>query len=682
MFVTGGMRLAALFALSAVLLSGACRKPAETPDLESPAGEKPATDAFVDSPGPMPSSAPVLPPAETRNVDDLTVEELVAAHRRAVGALDDTRRGLNTVGFAYEQPGEQASLFRSLMCDATGRAKLTFTLRPPALRGAPEGATWDGETLWRLSSAGIVRGPRATREVLEGDINPDLAWVVLEMGVTPLHNPLADQFGFEVNREDAWRGHEELYGLTIGPPDDPYMRVVLDRKTHLIQSVERLVYKRVIQRNDLRDYIFDHVLGMNLPGRVLSYSDPMAEEATATWHFAEGTGRRYANQKPDVFARGILPDIQTRMKQPGRLFRVHQHTTIPLNPQHIHAVDLDKDGLMDAVVPAYGIIVAMYNDGKTPLGEWMPLLERSELHRFAASADLDGNGLPDLVVSSHRIRSAVRPEDYMYIIPNLGGRRFEEPKTSASPREPEAMHPCDLNGDGSPDLAIVSAADSKLLVFLGPVYRQPAPNYVQKLNGRGRRIASGDFNGDGRLDLVTTNEASLDLFLQTTAADGSLTFEQTDHPVTEVPYAVVAADFDGDGRVDLAVGSGGDLDTAADPEVVVLKTTATGRFEPMTTLVSGYGVTDLIAADFDEDGDVDLAAACFEDHAVYVWLNNGNSTFGESESYLTDYGPRAMAAADFNGDGHVDLAVVNQYGNSMTLLMNKHGAAETQPANE
>jgi hypothetical protein len=244
------------------------------------------------------------------------------------------------------------------------------------------------------------------------------------------------------------------------------------------------------------------------------------------------------------------------------------------------------------------------------------------------------------------------------------------------------MHPCDLNGDGRADLAIVSAADSKLLVFLGPVYRQLAPNYAQKLNGRGRRIASGDFNGDGRLDLVTTNEASLDLFLQTGDAAGPLMFEQSDHPVTEVPYAVVAADFDGDGRIDVAVGSGGDLDTAADPEVVVLKTTAMGKFEPMTTLVSGYGVTDLVAADFDEDADIDLAASCFEDHAVYIWLNNGNGTFGEPESYLTDYGPRGMAAADFDGDGHVDLAVVNQYGNSMTLLVSKQGATETQPANK
>jgi hypothetical protein len=219
-------------------------------------------------------------------------------------------------------------------------------------------------------------------------------------------------------------------------------------------------------------------------------------------------------------------------------------------------------------------------------------------------------------------------------------------------------------------------------VFLGPVHQQPAPNYLQVLNGRGRRIASGDFSGDGRTDLVTTNEASLDLFVQTGDPTGTLSFQQTDLAVTEVPYAVVAADFDGDGKTDVAVGSGGDLDSAADPEVVILKPSGAGSLERVATLVSGYGVTDLAAADFDEDGDIDLAASCFEDHCVCLWLNNGNGTFGEPERYLTDYGPRGMAAADFNGDGHTDLAVVNQYGNSLTLLASTLGGAQSQPAAE
>lgn len=675
--LTAPAELGALLVISLVFPISGCRKPAEKPTAEPVAPTKQPTEAFVSAPSateappptPPTTTGPVLPPPETRDVDEMSVAKLVAAHRRAVGVLDDTKRGLKTVSFAYEQSGEQASLYRSLMCDATGRAKLTYILTPPTLRGAPEGASFDGQTLWRLSYRGVVRGPRASLQMLKGDVGLDLAWVVLELGVTPLYNPLVDQLGFEINKEEAYRGHAELYGLNIGPPDDPYMRVILDRKTHLIHSIERLVQKRVVQKNELRDYTYDHVLEMNLPKTVLSYSNPLAEEPTATWHLA-GAGRRSNLQKQEVFARGVLPDLRARMGQRGDVFRVHQQTIIPLDPQQIHAVDLDQDGRTDLVIPAYSAVVAMYNDGKTPLGEWMPLLERKELHRYAASADLNGSGRPDLIVSSQRAHAGGVGQDVLYILPNKGGRRFDDPMESKAPREPEQILPCELNGDDTPDLAIVSAGNSKLLVFLGPVYRQPAPNFMKDLNGRGRRVAAGDFNGDGLLDLVTTNEASIDLFTQTTEEGGPLSFKQTNMAVTEVPYAIVSADFDGDGRPDIAVGSGGDLDTAADPEVVVLKPTADGRFEPMTTLVSGLGVTDLAAVDFDEDGDIDLAASCFEDHSVYVWLNNGNGTFGEPESYLTDYGPRGLAAADFDGDGHIDLAVVNEYGNSMTLLVN------------
>lgn len=658
------------FLLIALIGAGGCRKPAETPEKTAPSSptKAPSTATPPDSPSGLPTT-PQLPPPETRNVDELPVEELVAAHRRAVGVLDDTRRGLKTVGFAYVQPGEQASLFRSLTCDATGRGKLTFLLSPPTLRGAPEGASFDGEVLWRVSYRGVVRGPRADLDVLKGDIGPDLAWIVLELGVTPLYNPLADKLGFEINRDDALIGDAASYGLTIGPPDDPYMRVILDRKTHLIQSVERMLNKRVVQRNDLREYVFNHVLEMNLPALIVSYTNPAAEEPTARWELAAKTCRRFALQKQDVYAHGTIANLADRLNQRGELFKVGQHMSIPLNPQHIHAVDIDQDGKMDAVIPAFGAIVALYNDGATPFGAWMPLLERSELHRFAASADLEATGRPDLIVASHRAGTA-NPEDFMYILWNKGNRRFGDPQVSMSPAEPEEIHPCDINGDELPDLAIVSAGNAKLLVFLGPVHRQPAPNFMKDLNGRGRRVTSGDFNGDGLTDLVTTNEASIDVFTQTKDDSGALAFQQTNMAVTEVPYAIVAADFDGDGRPDLAVGSGGDLDTAADPEVVVLKSSMTGTLEPMTTLVSGLGVTDLAAADFDEDGDLDLAASCFEDHCVYIWLNNGNGTFGEPESYLTDYGPRALTAADFTGDGHVDLAVINQYGNSLTLLAN------------
>jgi hypothetical protein len=63
-----------------------------------------------------------------------------------------------------------------------------------------------------------------------------------------------------------------------------------------------------------------------------------------------------------------------------------------------------------------------------------------------------------------------------------------------------------------------------------------------------------------------------------------------------------------------------------------------------------------IAADFNGDGKVDLAAAGLQ---LLVMLNNGDGTFGAPTSYPAGNGPQDLAAGDFNGDGKVDLVVTN-----------------------
>ena len=70
--------------------------------------------------------------------------------------------------------------------------------------------------------------------------------------------------------------------------------------------------------------------------------------------------------------------------------------------------------------------------------------------------------------------------------------------------------------------------------------------------GGANALASGDFNGDGILDLVTVNPTTGNIDVWLGREDG--TFQRAhSYPSGDTPYAVVAHDFDRDGRLDLAV---------------------------------------------------------------------------------------------------------------------------------
>ncbi|SFI19723.1 beta strand repeat-containing protein [Planctomicrobium piriforme] len=338
-------------------------------------------------------------------------------------------------------------------------------------------------------------------------------------------------------------------------------------------------------------------------------------------------------------------------------------------PRSLIATDLNNDGRLDIVTSNFYIStvsVLLGNGDGTLQGrqEYDTGPSPSDL----IAADVNEDGQMDIVtVGGDSISTNVS------ILLGNGSGTLAAPQRFAAGNSPMSVTAVDLNGDNHLDLvtANTGANDVSVLLGNGNGTFQTQLKYTLPVGLSPVSIISSDVNQDGRPDIITANTSgtngptgSISVLLG--VGDGTFFQPYTNTDVGFNCTSVILRDVNSDGLPDYIVSNS----STTNGTVSVVLGGVIGEVRGQRTLVVGTNPTAVAVADFNGDGNADVASANTGSSNLSILISNGEGTFQLPATYaLGGSSPAAIYAEDINWDGNYDLIVANSGSGTISVLI-------------
>jgi len=369
------------------------------------------------------------------------------------------------------------------------------------------------------------------------------------------------------------------------------------------------------------------------------------------------------------------------------------------SPTSVTIRDINLDGKLDLIVSngASTSVSVLLNttttNSATPTFGAKTDFSTLNAPRYVTVDDINGDGLPDIAAANQNSNS-------VSVMLNTTTPGASTPTFTAKVNlstgissSPYSVGIGDFNGDGKPDIVSANSGVSKFSVFinitpLGVSSSAFAAKTDFGTNAGPAGIIPIDINLDGLPDMIygNSNAANITIRLNnTTPGAATQSFATgTDFTTPIQPFRLCSADFNLDGKPDFA------FSTFGSTLNIFLNTTTPGASTPtlssVTTLsASSNGVAGICSADFNLDGKPDLASSVGTASNIAITLNTttpgaSTPTFSAITEIAAGLNSFGICSADFNGDGKPDIACANQSPGTISVYFNTTTPGASTPS--
>jgi hypothetical protein len=327
------------------------------------------------------------------------------------------------------------------------------------------------------------------------------------------------------------------------------------------------------------------------------------------------------------------------------------------NPTSIAAGDFNSDGSTDLLITnVSGDSLSLLLGNGDGTFQDTTTLKIGNMPRALVADDFNGDGRVDIALAN-------AGNDEVTILIGKGDGSFNQGEKHSTHRSPLAIIISDFNRDHKNDLAVALKSDA-VDILLGNGNGTFVKGQTLEVQDTPTSIAAADLNQDGFIDLAIANNGAMSNNVSVFMGQKDGAFKASGHyPTGMRPLFVTTGDFTGDGRLDLEVVNG------VRDSLSLLAGNGDGTFKPAINFGAGTGPASSVVLDVNGDHILDTVVVNNLGSTMTLLVGKGDGTFYDPPiNYMTETGPFTIIQFEFKRGGRKGLAIANNAKNSISIF--------------